>query len=82
MCSDDSNRAREIAADICRAATVCQMRDDADELAAIVRAVEAPLPVLPFDVIEREEVLKLTVLRGRDRERRLLAILLGDDSGQ
>jgi hypothetical protein len=53
------------------------IREPADEAAAVVKAAQRPLPVLPTDPVQREAVLMVLLLQSRDRERRLLALLSG-----
>jgi hypothetical protein len=63
-----------LALSILSAATVAQLRDDADELSEIVQAMRRPIPIMPSDPRERECALFVQVMRERDRCRRLLAL--------
>jgi hypothetical protein len=64
-----------MASDIMARATLCQLADDADELAVLVRDVSRPLPVMPLDPVQREATLMVLLLQARDRARRLLALV-------
>ena len=62
---------------ILRHATVADLRSDADELAALVRAIRRPFPAsLPVDPDEREFALLILAFRARDQAQRLLALLV------
>jgi hypothetical protein len=65
--------AKNIVMDLLQRATVCQLRDDADELGALVRAILAPLPTLPSDPVEREKLLAVSLYAKDNAARRLLA---------
>lgn len=62
---------------ILRHAAIADLRSDADELAALVQALQRPFPSLPTDRAEREVALLVIALRARDQARRLLS-LIGD----
>jgi hypothetical protein len=64
-----------LALDVMARATVVQMRDDAAELAQLVRDVRRRLPPLPSNPAEREAVLMVMLLQARDRSRRLLTLV-------
>jgi hypothetical protein len=69
-----SDQLGPLALSILSAATVAQLRDNADELGEIVRAMRRPIPIMPTDPYERECALLVQVMRERDRCRRLLAL--------
>ena len=60
---------------VLRHATVADLRSDADELAALARAVLQPLPMLPLDPVERERVLATALLEAKDHARRLITLV-------
>ena len=64
-----------LARDLMERATLAGLRENADELAAIVREVQSPLPILPLDASAREMALMDRLWQARDRERRLLAVI-------
>jgi hypothetical protein len=64
-----------LARDLMQRATFAGLREDADELAAIVRDSKRPLPTLPLDATDREMALMDLLLQARDRERRLLTVI-------
>ncbi len=60
---------------ILAAATVADLRSDAEELAALARETMRPIPVLPLGAVEREATLTILLLQARDRARRLLSLV-------
>ena len=72
---DHDDRTNALAVAIMARATYCQLADDADEFAALVKAVQQPIPDLPDDAAERASLLLLMLLQSRDQSRRLLALL-------
>lgn len=71
--ADDQPEA--LALDLMARATLAGLREDAAELAAIVREIQRPLPTLPSDATEREKALMNLLLQARDREMRLLSVI-------
>jgi hypothetical protein len=65
----------KIARDLCARATVHEMAKAAEEIAAMVRAILAPLPTLPLDPVARELALRVSLSQTRDEARRLLAVI-------
>jgi len=60
------------------ASRVVDLRDDADELGALIKAIRRPFPAaLPTDPEERSFALLILALRARDQARRLLALVAG-----
>ena len=76
MTPPDHDKPGALARDLMRRATIAQLSDDATELAALVAGLQRPLPVMPFDPVQREAVLLIQLLRERDRSRRILDLLL------
>jgi len=64
-----------VALDLMARSRLADLRSEADELAALVREVRRPLPVLPTNPTEREMVLMALLLQARNRARRLLALV-------
>ena len=54
------------------------MRENADELAKIIRAMCRPIPIMPSDPREREVAMVVQILRERERCRRVLALWQGE----
>ncbi len=73
MCDDPKPNA--LALDLMQRATIAQIRDEATELAGLVREIQRPLPELPLDATERERALMALLLQARERERRLLTAI-------
>jgi hypothetical protein len=59
---------------IMRYATVADLRDSGDDVAALVAAREVPIPQLPIDPEKRASKLLVMLLESRDRERRWQAL--------
>jgi hypothetical protein len=75
----DDPKLGALALDLMQRATLAQLRDDASELAGLVREILRPLPILPLDPAEREVVLAASLLQARDRALHLLTLLSSDD---
>jgi hypothetical protein len=71
----DDRKPNALALDLMQRATLSQLRDDAADLAGLVREIQKPLPVLPLDPAERESALTVLLFQARDRERRLLTLI-------
>jgi len=71
----DDPKPNALALDLMQRATLAQLRDDASELAGLVREILEPLPVLPLNATERELALMVLLLQARDREMRLLTVI-------
>ena len=59
---DEQDRPSEWALSVLSAATVHGMREDAEEMAELVRIIRAPLPVLSEDIVLSERRLALALL--------------------
>jgi hypothetical protein len=75
----DNRKPNALAVDLMQRATLSQLREDATDLAGLVRAIQKPLPTLPVDATERELALMILLLQARERERRLLTLLVSGD---
>jgi hypothetical protein len=75
---DSNDRPGPLALDLMQRATLAGLREDADELGAIVREFHRPLPTLPFDGTGREKALRDLLLQARDRAQRLLTLVASD----
>ena len=64
-----------LARDLMQRATFAGLREDADELAAMVRDSQRPLPTLARDATAREMALLDLLLQARDREKRLIRMI-------
>ena len=73
----DDPKPNALALDLMQRATLSQLRDDATDLAGLVREVQKPLPTLPLDATERELGLMGRLLQARVREMRLLTVICG-----
>ena len=71
----DDEDERAFVSSVLSAATYYELKNYADEIAALVRETLAPLPVLPLDPIAREQVLAGALLQAKDLARRLLAVV-------
>ena len=71
----DDPKPNALALDLMQRATLAGLRNDAEELGAIVREMQPPLPTLPLDATDREMALMDLLLQARDRERRLLTVI-------
>jgi hypothetical protein len=71
----DDPKPNALALDLMQRATLIQLRDDATDLAGLVREIQKPLPTLPLDATDREMALMDLLLQARDRERRLLTVI-------
>jgi len=67
----DDPKPNALALDLMQRATLAHLREDASELAGLVREILEPLPTLPLD----ESALLVLLLQARDRERRLLTLI-------
>ena len=75
----DDPKSNALALDLMQRATLAQLRDDATDLAGLVREILRPLPVLPSDPVEREVVLTILLLQSKERERHVLTLIAGGD---
>ena len=75
MRDDPDKVARDLARDLCSRATLAQMREDAEQLATLVR--ERELPELPEDDAARIQILMRELVYERHRSRVILALLAG-----
>jgi hypothetical protein len=71
----DDHKPNALALDLMQRATLSQLRDDATDLAGLVREIQTPFQTLPLDATERELALMALLLQARDRERRLLTVI-------
>ena len=77
MREPDDDRLGPLAQTLLAASRVVDLRDDAAELGALIKAIRRPFPAsLPTDPDEREFALLILALRARDQARRLLALVV------
>jgi hypothetical protein len=71
----DDPKPNALALDLMQRATLSQLKDDATDLAGLVRDIQKPLPTLPLDASAGELALMDLLLQARERDTRLLTVI-------
>ena len=71
----DDERVGPLARSLMMEATFIGLRDDASELAAVIKVIRCPLPTLPIDAVQREQVLALALKAKHQAANQFLAMV-------